>query len=199
MTRWSAALVTGLVLVGAHQAAAQGQAPARLEMTAGGGALYFTENDTEPEFHNITMGAAVAYNINRFLGIEGEFAAALGYSQDVRFGGRTNDEATPNMLNYAASVVVALPAGLLRPYASGGIGGLTMLEREEFDVADNQTFLTGNVGGGLKWYAPNGRWGVRGDYRFVMVREKNDAPAFFGNVGRYGHRIYGGVIITAIR
>jgi hypothetical protein len=59
--------------------------------------------------------------------------------------------------------------------------------------------LTGNVGGGLKWYASNGRWGLRGDYRFVMVRDTDEAPEFFGNVSRYGHRVYGGVVITALR
>jgi hypothetical protein len=103
------------------------------------------------------------------------------------------------MLNYTANVVVGAPLGAVRPYASGGIGGLTMLEREELGVDDSQTFLTGNVGGGLKWFASSGRWGVRGDYRFVMVRDTDDAPAFFGNVSRYGHRVYGGVIITALR
>ena len=49
----------------------------------------------------------------------------------------------------------------------------------------------------MKWQAPNGRWGLRGDYRFVSVRADRSAPAFFGQETRYGHRVYGGVIITA--
>jgi hypothetical protein len=199
MTRSIAVFVAGLVLVGANQAAAQGQAPAKLEITAGGGALFFTEEDTESDFYNYTMGGALAYNINRFVGIEGEFGAAIGYSQDLQFAGRTIDEKTPSMLNYTGNVVVGAPVGAFRPYASGGIGGLTMLEREELGVDSSETFLTGNVGGGVKWFASNGRWGLRGDYRFVMVRDKDDAPAFFGNETRYGHRVYGGVVITALR
>jgi len=55
-----------------------------------------------------------------------------------------------------------------------------MFERPELGVTKDQTFLTGNVGGGVKWYAPNNRWGLRGDYRFQVTRSKDDAPAFFG-------------------
>jgi hypothetical protein len=75
------------------------------------------------------------------------------------------------------------------PYVTGGIGGLTMLQRASLGVNSAETFLTGDVGGGLKWYAPNGRWGVRGDYRFIAVRSRDDAPAFFGQETRYGHRV----------
>ena len=49
----------------------------------------------------------------------------------------------------------------------------------------------------MKWYAPNGRWGLRGDYRFGDVRATDDAPSFFGRDDRSGHRVYGGVIINA--
>ena len=44
-----------------------------------------------------------------------------------------------------------------------------------------------------------GRWGLRGDYRFIGVRSKNDAPAFFGQETRYGHRVYGAVLINSGR
>ncbi len=50
------------------------------------------------------------------------------------------------------------------------------------------------MGGGVKWYA--GRWGLRGDYRFLAVRSKDDAPEFFGQETRYGHRVYGGVMLN---
>ena len=66
-------------------------------------------------------------------------------------------------------------------------------------VNSSETFLTGNVGGGVKWYAPNGRWGLRGDYRFVTVRSNDSAPAFFGQETRFGHRVYGGVVINAVQ
>jgi hypothetical protein len=52
-----------------------------------------------------------------------------------------------------------------------------------------------NFGGGVKWYAPNNRWGLRGDYRFGITRSKDDAPEFFGRDTRYIHRFYGGVMV----
>ena len=64
-------------------------------------------------------------------------------------------------------------------------------------IADTNTFFTGNVGAGVKWYS--GRWGLRGDYRFIGVRSKDDAPDFFGRDNRYGHRVYGGVLLNVAR
>ena len=58
------------------------------------------------------------------------------------------------------------------PYVTGGVGGLSLFERASLGINDTETFLTGNVGGGVKWYAPNSRWGLRGDYRF-LIRFRN--------------------------
>jgi hypothetical protein len=80
---------------------------------------------------------------------------------------------------------------------TGGVGGLSLFEKPSLGITQTETFLTGNVGGGVKWYA--GRWGLRGDYRFIGVQSKDDAPAFFGQGPRYGHRVYGGVIVNVIR
>ncbi len=105
----------------------------------------------------------------------------------------------PTMLSYTANVVVSLATGhSVVPYATGG-GGLTMFERPELGVFNDETFFTGNVGGGVKWYAKNNRWGLRGDYRFAVTQSKDDAPAFFGRDTRYAHRVYGAVIINMVR
>jgi hypothetical protein len=36
-------------------------------------------------------------------------------------------------------------------YGAVGIGGLTMFERAGLGVNNDATFLSGNVGGGVKW------------------------------------------------
>jgi hypothetical protein len=97
------------------------------------------------------------------------------------------------------NVIVKLPGHAVVPYVTGGAGGLTLYERERLGIFNSDTFLTGNVGGGAKWYAPNGRWGIRGDYRFQAVRSKDDAPEFFGQETRYGHRVYGSVMINVVK
>ena len=101
-------------------------------------------------------------------------------------------------MNYSGNVVVnAANRSSVVPYVTGGIGGLTLLDKASLGIADSDTFLTGNVGGGVKWF--NGRWGLRADYRFIAVQSKDDAPSFFGQETRYGHRVYGGVLINAGR
>jgi hypothetical protein len=81
----------------------------------------------------------------------------------VPFAPSSANTRTPDMLTYSGNLVVnAVSHYAVVPYVTGGIGGLTMYDRPEFGITNPQTFLTGNVGGGLKWYAPNGHWGLRG-------------------------------------
>ncbi len=166
-----------------------------------GGATFFTEaedNPQGPSFGNYELGGSVAVNFNRYVGVEGEVSGALGVSQSLQLGSASVDERSPNLLNYSANLVVsAANRTSVVPYLTGGVGGLTMFERRVLTVNDAETFLTGNVGGGISWYA--GRWGLRGDYRFIAVQSKDDAPAFFGREERYGHRVYAGVLLNVGR
>lgn len=125
-------------------------------------------------------------------------SGALGISQALQFGGLTSDVKTPNLLNYGGNLVFSVPnQSSVVPYVTGGLGGLSLFEKASLGINSTETFLTGNVGGGVKWYS--GRWGLRGDYRFVAVQSKDDAPSFFGQETRYGHRVYGGVIVNVGR
>ena len=163
------------------------------------GATFFTESKdlNSPSFGNYDLGGSVTFNFNRFVGVEGEVSGLLGVSQSLDFAAGTLDATTPYFLNYSGNVVVSPGRGSVVPYATAGIGGLSLFEKAEVGVSDTSTFLTTNVGGGVKWYA--GRWGLRGDYRFIAVQSQDDAPAFFGQENRYGHRVYGGVILNVVR
>jgi opacity protein-like surface antigen len=204
MKRWIA-LVALITLAGFSRAYAQeGSAtpgPGRVEVSiipAGG--VFFTENtdSKEPSFGNYDLGASVAVNFNRFIGVEGEVSGALGISQSLQFDGVTADQKTPHLLNYSGNLVVSVPTrSSVVPYVTGGVGGMSLFEKASLGINDTETYLTGNVGAGVKWYA--GRWGLRGDYRFIGVQSKDDAPAFFGQDTRYGHRIYGAVLLNVVR
>jgi outer membrane protein with beta-barrel domain len=199
MSRRIAALVVMGMGFGLGSAYAQesGGGPAAVEVTyMPVGAAYFASKDDSPSFGNYGFGTAVTFNLNRFVAIEGEVGAMLATTSDLQFGDVPSDTKSPNMLNYTANVVVAPWRGSVVPYAAGGVGGLTMFERPALGVTSDETFLSGNVGGGVKWFAPNKHWGLRGDYRFAMTKSKDDAPDFFGQDDRYAHRIYGGVIIN---
>ncbi len=199
-TRFLGIALLTFAVAGATDARAQDIAaagPARAEITLiPAGATFFTENsDTQaPSFGSYSLGGAFTYNLNRHFGVEGEVGSTLGVSQSLDFGFPT-DVRTPDMLSYSGNAVVSFAnRSSVVPYVTGGVGGLSLLSNDAFDVADTQTFLTGNVGGGVKWYA--GRWGLRADYRFIAVQSQDDAPAFFGRDNRYGHRVYGAVMLN---
>jgi opacity protein-like surface antigen len=205
MKRWIAVMFAVVVgLAGANQAFAQDSVPgpgAVVVTIIPGGATFFTEgkNTKGPSFGSYSLGAGVEYNFNRYIGVEGEVSGALGVTQDLQLTAGTLNAKTPDLINYSGNLVVSVPTGKsVVPYATGGVGGLTYLERAGVQVNDAGTFLTGNVGGGVKWYV-NRRWGLRGDYRFIVTKSQDDAPAFFGQETRYGHRVYGGLLINAGR
>ena len=204
MTRWLSVFAAVAAVLGATNTFAQDVAPgpgAVVVTIIPGGATFFTEakdNPSAPSFGNYDLGGAVAVNFNRYLAVEGEVSGAIGISQTMQVGTFTVDEKSPHLLNYSGNLVVSAPTGTsVVPYVTGGVGGLTLFERRALVVDDAETFLTGNVGGGVNWYA--GRWGLRGDYRFIAVQSKDEAPAFFGQETRYGHRVYGGVLLNVGR
>jgi len=203
MFRSTAALITVLLVGGVDRAYAQESTtgPGTVEITViPGGATFFTNSGNGSSFGNYNLGGALTYNINRIVGIEGEVSSSLGISQNLTDGGFRGTQKTPDTLTYTGNVVLSLPTrSSVIPYATGGIGAFTLLQQASLGINSTETFLTGNVGGGVKWYAANGRWGLRGDYRFIATQSKDTAPAFYGQDTRYGHRVYGAVIINAVR
>jgi len=203
MKRLIAVVFAFIGVIGTSHAYAQEAGPAigivQLSIIPGGG-LFFTENKnaTEPSFGNFNLGGALAVNFNRYVGVEGEVSGALGIEQGLQSGGFSSDLKTPNMVSYSGNLVVsAANHSPVVPYVTGGVGGLTLMETAGLGINQAETFLTGNVGGGLKWLS--GRWGLRADYRFIGVQSKDDAPAFFGRETRYGHRVYGAVIVNLVQ
>jgi len=199
--RIAAIVLIGMVLGVGRAAAQETTGPGFVEVTyMPAGAAFFTSKGDAPSFGNYGFGTAATFNINRYVGIEAELGSMIATTSDLQFGDLDSNRKAPNMLSYTGNAVVSLWTGhAVVPYATGGIGGLTMFERPGVGVFNDETFLTGNVGGGVKWYAPNNRWGLRGDYRFVTSKSKEDAPAFFGRDTRYAHRVYGAVIINTVK
>ena len=205
MTVRTAVLASFITLAGFTpvfaQAPESSSGPGKVEASIiPGGGLFFTEGkDTNaPSFGNYDLGGSVTVNFNRIVGVEGEVSGGIGISQSLDFSGATlPDTRTPHLLNYSGNVIVHVTPGPVVPYVTAGVGGLSMFEQADLGVNDTETYFTGNVGAGVKWYS--GRFGLRGDYRFVAVQSKDDATAFFGQETRYGHRVYGGVVINIVR
>ena len=201
MKRTIALLFAVISVAGSTAASAQessGPGPGRVVVSiipAGG--MFFTEaKDTgAPSFGNYDLGGAVTFNVNRYVGIEAEVNGALGVSQDLQFATIDFERTSPHLLNYNANLVLSAAnhTGVV-PYVTGGVGGLSLFEKESLGILETESFLTGNVGGGVTWYA--GRWGLRGDYRFVAVPSVDQSVGFLGADARYGHRVYGAVMLN---
>jgi hypothetical protein len=202
MLRRIGILFTMAVVVGTGCAFAQeiGPGPGTVEVTyIPAGAAYFTSKGNSPSFGNYGFGTAASFRVNRFVGLEAEIGSMIATTSNVQFGDLDHHIKAPNMLGYTGNVVVALWTGhSVVPYAVGGAGGLTAFDRPALGLNTDETFFTGNVGGGVKWYAPNNRWGLRGDYRFAATQSKDNAPDFFGCESRYAHRVYAAVIINTV-
>jgi hypothetical protein len=168
-----------------------------------GGGMFFTasEKDNGTNFGNYALGGSFTFNLNQWVGLEGEGGGAVGIRQDFTLGTTPfTSQRTPNMWSYGGNVVVS-PGGSNRsivPFAIGGVGGLTISPRgdgNKLGITNYDTYLTSNVGGGLKWFSTR-HIGIRGDYRFFMVKNNDAAPLLFANQNRYGHRVQAGLVFT---
>ena len=197
MSRTVATFLVALSVLGSTASSAQeniGPAPGSFEVTVipGGGTFFVKgKNTVDPSFGNYDAGGPLTYNITRNIAFEARSAARSVCRRAVP---GCRDTKSPNMLRIRQIVLSAPTRSPFVPYIAGGVGGLSVFDKSALAITDTTTFLTGNVGGGVKWYA--GRWGLRGDYRFVAVRSQDDAPDFFGKETRYGHRVYAGVLLN---
>jgi len=200
MKQWIATMFAVMGLAGAVPAHAQesshGVGAVVITVIPASGTFFTQGKDTKaPSFGNYGAGGAAEVRVSRYVGIEGEVSGAFGVTQNLDFTSGTANLKTPNLLTYNGNVVVSVPTHhSIEPYVTGGVGGLTLYSKPSLGISDTETFFTSNVGGGVKWF--NGRWGLRADYRFLAVKSKTDAPAFFGQETRYGHRVYGGLLIN---
>ena len=200
-----ALLAVALCAAAGASAQERGAGAGRVEIGAfPGGGMFFTKtsNGNEPEFGNYALGGSFTVNANRWVGFEAEGGGTVGVRQAFDFGETAyTNQRSPNTWMYHGNVVVN-PAGgdrALVPYATAGLGGLTLCPcgdaKHTLGVTTYKTYLTGNMGGGLKWFATP-HVGFRGDYRLFIVRNNSTAPLFFGNETRYGHRVQGGLVFT---
>jgi hypothetical protein len=161
-------------------------------------AVFFAERDAEPDFGSYGLGAAIAVNLSRFIGVEGEIGGSFGGPEKLQMSTASGLKSrTPHLLDYNGNLVFsARSRSSIVPYGTAGVGALMLFAREELAQGNVQTYFVGNMGGGVKWLARNRRWGLRTDYRFLSVESKDDGPAFFGHHARYGHRVYGAVLVN---
>ena len=176
------------------------------------GAAFFTggDDDREVDFNVYSAGGNLTYYLNPRTAVEGELGVGFGLAQDILFRkAQVLHVQMPNVWDYFGNVVY-FPTGAtgrrLATYVTAGAGILSLQSRQpttpfgyDRDTVGFETFGAENLGAGVKIFraadAPD--WGFRVDYRYVIVNENSDAPAFFARAKqRGGHRITFGVLHT---
>jgi hypothetical protein len=194
-----------LTLTASVAFAQEGPGAGRMELAAfpGGGIIFDASSSEETStFGNYAVGAGFTLNFNRWIGIEGEVGSAVGVRQTMEVNGVTLPrQHSPCFFGYSGNAVFS-PLGSDRsvvPYATGGVGGLRMLDTDDvtaLGITGPANFLTVNGGGGVKWFTTR-HWGLRTDYRLMVVANEESTPAFFArDASRYGHRFYAGLLFT---
>jgi hypothetical protein len=205
MKRAGFVVLLALATAGTASAQERGAGAGRFEVTGfpAGGTFFTKGSDTgAPAFKNYALGASATVDLSKHVGVEGEIGGGVGFKQSMTINQTVvPDVKGPNTLAYNANIVFD-PTGKNRsivPYGTAGIGGMTLYSRTELvplGLPDNEHFFTSNLGGGVKWFSTS-HWGVRGDYRFIIVNGKEDTSPFIGlNETRYGHRVYGSLLYT---
>ena len=204
MRTFIAVFAAAALSLGTAHAQERGVGAGRIEVGAFPvGGMFFgnTDNDNKPNFGNYALGAGLTVNINKWIGFEGEVGGGIGIRQDMTFNGaRLANQKTPHMLAYNGDLVVHVIGNdrAVSPYVVGGVGGLTLFTNSDvtnLGIVNDETYFTGNVGGGVKWFAAR-HVGLRGDARFIMVKNKDQAPFFNDLENRYGARVYAGLLLT---
>lgn len=133
---FSVLVLVSVVGIGRAYTQEAGPGPGVVEVSViPGGGIYFTEatDAGEPAFGNYDLGGAFTVNFNRYIGVEGEVSGAIGVSQDLQLGDVSLDRKSPHMLNYSGNVVFsAANRSSVVPYATAGVGGLTMFEEADW-------------------------------------------------------------------
>src|SRR5438132_4286549 len=148
MIRSTAVLIAILSIGGVNRLYAQETAPGpgTVEITViPGGATFFTGGNNGSSFGNYSVGGALTYNINRIVGVEGEFGGSFSGLDKLQFGDLARSQKAPSTLTYAGTIVLSVPTrSSTMPYATGGIGGLTVLQQASLGLNGAETFLTGD-------------------------------------------------------
>lgn len=97
----------------------------------------------------------------------------FGFEEDISYApdffGKSASFGDNSVLTLMSNLVVALPAGPIRPYVSGGLGLMrthVTFDLSSFGSGASQNALAYDIGGGVMIFLPH-HLGIRGDYRHL--------------------------------
>src|SRR5262245_22562624 len=158
MRTWIVLLVASALSLGTARAQEVSTGAGRIEIGVFpvGGVFFGHYSGNTPNFGDYALGTGLTLNLNRWIGVEGEIGGAVGIRQEMKHNGvLLPNQLSPSMIAYNGSVVVNVIGSdrAVSPYVAFGGGGLTLLTNgnvTNLGIVNNETYLTGNAGGGVK-------------------------------------------------
>ena len=144
-----------------------------------------TSNDDNGGRNSATYGLGLGALAGGIFGFEVDF----GISPDFLGAGVENS----NLVTIMGNLVLAVPLGVVRPYASSGVGlvRFSVTRSNALDIDSNDFGV--NMGGGVEGFLTN-NIGVIGDFRYFRSVEKDSAALDFSLGGRFNFwRVTAGV------
>lgn len=144
-----------------------------------------TGDDFKNEFERkINYGASLAWLGAGTFGFEADFGYSPNFFRADDNSSKFNLVGDGNVTTLMGNLMVAAPAGPIRPYASGGIGLLKSKVDSAGQFLDaSRNDLGYDVGGGLM--AMGGNVGIRGDVRYFRSLQSNDANSIDFSLGSF--------------
>jgi opacity protein-like surface antigen len=143
-----------------------------------------TDGDFKNEFERrLAYGGTIGWLGAGIIGVEADFGYAPNFFEADNDNDNVNFIGDGNVTTLMGNLVVALPLGFVRPYASGGVGLLrSKVETvgEFFDASRNDFGYDLGVGLVL-----GGSVGVRGDVRYFRSLHSNDPDGVDFSLGDF--------------
>jgi hypothetical protein len=164
-----------------------------------GGLFMKAATPTEPSFNKYVFCGSVTFNVSSRVGLETDLALTLGERQ-ASTQSLSTQATTPNLFSYSENVVYN-PIGRDRrvvPYVVGGVGAWTLFDTAgaaDLGLTGPHTYLTSDLGGGARWFFVR-HWGIRMDYRHILMKNDTSVPFFGPESLRHANRVYAALELT---
>jgi OOP family OmpA-OmpF porin len=125
---------------------------------------------------SIALGLRAGYNFTKYFGIE-------AYGHWVPTESSVYKDEKVNVVGYGIEALFhILPDGALVPFVAVGVGGIHYSQAIEDTTEDYRDKITGDVGGGLKYFLTE-NWALRADARYVVpINYKFDSDTMHNNL-----------------
>jgi opacity protein-like surface antigen len=153
----------------------------------------FIDLDGATSMRKVAIGVATAWHATRWVGVEGDLAVLPGF-----FESQTGLVESSRVTTFSGNVLIhPWQARNIRPYATAGIGVVSVRVTDVAGVFATTAMLGAINGGAGADVRVSARFGFRGEVRYFRTRFEDPPPGTFAVDARFLHfwRLSSGVVV----